>query len=374
MGEDKIDSASPFYPGSGDQPGNLISHVILKGDNYLAWSRAITLSLKSRRKFGFVDGTINKPAEKKKLLDWETVNSMLVSWVLRAIEPKIAASIPYFEEVKKLWDYLEKRFCESSGPRLQQLRAAITNCKQTKAMSIEEYYTTLMGYYGDLLRLKPPHGCECGKCECDVAAKIELDREEEKLHQFWVGIDDDKYSVVRTNLLSQQPPTSLERAYQALLQEERSRNIAQSKSQTEDAHVFALLLDRKSVQSSHRVDKSKLYCTHCKRSGHENSGCFMLHGYPDWWLEKYGKKGGGPSAARPSSSAPAATLSAASASASTAAAPRHAATDHGKAVVRAIAVGGVSSSPSPDTLSALSDLQPEHIKNSVEYGHQPPTG
>ena len=48
--EHKLDPASPFYLRSGDQPGNLITHVILKGDNYLAWARAITLSLKARQK------------------------------------------------------------------------------------------------------------------------------------------------------------------------------------------------------------------------------------------------------------------------------------------------------------------------------------
>ena len=58
--ETKIDLSSTYYLGAGDQPGNLIIHVIFKGDNYIAWSRAITLSLKSRRKFGFIDGTIVK--------------------------------------------------------------------------------------------------------------------------------------------------------------------------------------------------------------------------------------------------------------------------------------------------------------------------
>ena len=289
--EGKIDPSSPFYLGAGDQPGNLITYVVLKGDNYLAWSRAITLSLKSRRKFGFVDGTISKPSEKKKILDWETVNSMLVSWLLRSIDSKLASSIPYFEEAKRLWDYLEKRFCVANGLRLQQLRFSITNCKQLKNMTVEDYYTKLMGYYDDLTRLNPPHGCECGNCSCNVAEKYELEKEEEKLHQFLVGVDDDYYAVVRTNLLSQQNPPTLDRAYQAFLQEERSRGIALNKVPQErfDVHAFAVTTDRLKG-SSFRRDKSKLFCTHCQRSGHDNDGCFILHGYPDWWLKKYGNK------------------------------------------------------------------------------------
>uniref|UniRef100_A0A803LXK8 Reverse transcriptase Ty1/copia-type domain-containing protein n=1 Tax=Chenopodium quinoa TaxID=63459 RepID=A0A803LXK8_CHEQI len=37
--------------------------------------------------------------------------------------------------------------------------------------------------------------------------------------------------------------------------------------------------------------KSKLFCTHCNRSGHDYGACFLVHGLPDWWLEKYGHKG-----------------------------------------------------------------------------------
>ncbi|XP_021746663.1 uncharacterized protein LOC110712507 [Chenopodium quinoa] len=289
---------------------------------------------------------------------------MLVSWILRAIDPKVAASIPYFEEAKKLWDYLEKRFCEASGPRLEQLLTCITNCKQSKAMTVEEYYTTLMGFFYDLLRLKPPHGCECGKCSCNVAAKYESDREEEKLHQFLIGIDDDKYAMVRTNLLSQQPPTTLDRAYHAFLQEERSRGIAQGHAQPGkvEAHVFALPSDRRSLPSTSRVDKSKLYCTHCKRTGHDNTGCFILHGYPEWWLEKYGKKGGASS----SVSRPAAASSLSAAAPSFPPAPATAVTDHSKPKPRANAVGtslvSATSLPSQGTLSALLALQPEHVR------------
>lgn len=84
-------------------------------------------------------------------------------------------------------------------------------------MSVEDYYTKLLGLFDELTRIKPLHGCECGQCMCDVPGKFSLDREEEILHQFSIGIDDDLYATVRTNLLSQQPPVDLNRAYQALL-------------------------------------------------------------------------------------------------------------------------------------------------------------
>ncbi|GAA0173842.1 hypothetical protein LIER_41603 [Lithospermum erythrorhizon] len=87
--EGKIEPTSPYFLDSGDQPGNLITHVILTKDNYSAWSRAITIALKARRKLVFVDGTIQKSTENRKLLNWETVNSMFISWILRSIDSKL---------------------------------------------------------------------------------------------------------------------------------------------------------------------------------------------------------------------------------------------------------------------------------------------
>ncbi|KAL2927193.1 Retrovirus-related Pol polyprotein from transposon RE1 [Bienertia sinuspersici] len=294
--DNKIDVSSPFYLGSGDQPGNLITHLLLKSDNYVAWSRAITLSLKARRKFGFVDGSISKPTDSTTLLDWETVNSMVVSWILRSIEPKLVESIPFHDNAKQLWDYLDKRFCIANGPRIQQLRAQIADCRQTKSMSVEDFYNKLIGLYDELYRLKPLHACSCGQCSCDVVGRFAADRREEIFHQFLLGIDDDYYGSVRSNLLSQVPPADLDRAYQAFIQEERSRTIARAKVIKDESHVFVVQPrsdravgaaggSRGVFGGIPRIDKSKLYCDHCQRSGHDRSSCFVLNGFPQWYLD-----------------------------------------------------------------------------------------
>ena len=35
--------------------------------------------------------------------------------------------------------------------------------------------------------------------------------------------------------------------------------------------------------------KSQIICTHCNRSDHDYDTCFLVHGLPEWWLEKYGR-------------------------------------------------------------------------------------
>ncbi|KAL2943038.1 Glycine--tRNA ligase beta subunit, partial [Bienertia sinuspersici] len=155
--EGKLDPSSPYYLSSGDQPGNVITHVVLKGDNYVVRARVLT--------------------------------------------PEVY--LPFFDEAKKLWDFLKRNFCLASGLRIQKLRADITDSKQHKNMSIDDYYNLLMDLWDDLDRLKPLHACVCGLCTCNVSGKFAVDRDEEKLHKFYIGIDDDLYATVRTNLLSQ---------------------------------------------------------------------------------------------------------------------------------------------------------------------------
>ncbi|XP_021744832.1 uncharacterized protein LOC110710799 [Chenopodium quinoa] len=35
--------------------------------------------------------------------------------------------------------------------------------------------------------------------------------------------------------------------------------------------------------------KLQLFCTHCNRSGRDYDACLLVHGLPEWWLEKYGR-------------------------------------------------------------------------------------
>jgi len=32
-----------------------------------------------------------------------------------------------------------------------------------------------------------------------------------------------------------------------------------------------------------RENKNKFICTNCNKSGHDEAGCFLLIGYPEWW-------------------------------------------------------------------------------------------
>ena len=54
---------SPYDLTSADNLGVVISHPLLKGTNYDEWACGMKMALTSRKKFGFLDGTISKPAD-----------------------------------------------------------------------------------------------------------------------------------------------------------------------------------------------------------------------------------------------------------------------------------------------------------------------
>ncbi|GAA0168720.1 hypothetical protein LIER_23374 [Lithospermum erythrorhizon] len=119
-------------------------------------------------------------------------------------------------------------------------------------------------------------------CTCGVVTHYEADRDKERLHQFLLGVDDDWYEVVRSNLLSGQPLPTLNEAYSTFVQDENSKTIAHKKEEPNSFHAFVLPSDR----ALSRYECSKFSCTHCRQTGHDNSSCFKLHRYPSWWEER----------------------------------------------------------------------------------------
>ncbi|CAO2841274.1 unnamed protein product [Amaranthus hypochondriacus] len=139
-----------------------------------------------------------------------------------------------------------------------------------------------------MVRMKPLHSCTCGKCTCNIVTKYAKDREDEIFHQFLIGLDDEKYGTVRSNLLSQIPLLDLDRAYQVLLQEERVRGMRRDKKEKMESNIFAVQGPHLKSNIDRKAEKSKLFCTHCKKNGHDVNTCFKLHGVADWWVEKFG--------------------------------------------------------------------------------------
>ncbi|KAF7836829.1 auxin response factor 19-like isoform X1 [Senna tora] len=270
---------SPYDLTSLDNPGLSITQVHLKGDNYDEWARDIRTALRARKKFGFVDGTIPKPEEKScDLEDWWTINSLLVSWIRNTIEPGLRSSISHREVARDLWNHLKERFSVTDGPCIQQLRLNLANCKQ-KGMTIVDYFGRLEQLWDELSNFDPVPTCKCGGCTCNITTTLEKKREDERVHTFLLGLDDNLYSTVRSTVLAQDPLPSVNKVYSILIQEERVKTMARAKD--DQVEVMAL-----ATRTRHDSRDKNMVCSHCKKTGHDSANCFALVGYPEWWGDR----------------------------------------------------------------------------------------
>ncbi|GAA0174765.1 hypothetical protein LIER_41778 [Lithospermum erythrorhizon] len=164
-------------------------------------------------------------------------------------------------------------------------------------MSLEDYYNKLTGSFEELVRLKPAHQCSCKHCTCDVVARYATDLDKERLHQFLVGIDDELYGVVRSNLLSRLPLPSLlsrpplDEAYTVLSQDEDSKALARDKEISSPllVHSFSVQVATTPLADLYLDRVQRAMRTYCRQRGHDTTTCFKIHGYSDWWEEQHKK-------------------------------------------------------------------------------------
>ncbi|XP_020270742.1 uncharacterized protein LOC109845904 [Asparagus officinalis] len=199
----KLDPSSPYFLGSNDHSGNMICTVKLNGENYERWARSMRLSLRGKRKWGFVDGSIRKPVNPIYLVDWDAVQSTLVQWIMNSIENQ-KNSIPYFEEAKPLWDLLQRRFTVSNGQRQQELKYELAQCKQTATMSVASYFGKLEKLWDEIDNYNPVPACICGMSE-----EFQKKKDEAKFHDFLFGINQERYGNLAFSIIGARPVTNL---------------------------------------------------------------------------------------------------------------------------------------------------------------------
>ncbi|XP_057999352.1 uncharacterized protein LOC131178413 [Hevea brasiliensis] len=148
-------------------------------------------ALRAKKKYGFIDGSVKQLADDSlELEDWWTVNSMLVSWVFNTIEPTLRSTISHMENIKDMWEDIKQRFSIGNGPRI-----------------------------------------------CNLTIELERKREEERVYQFLMGLDEEGYRTVRSNILSTEPLPNLNRAYAMVVQQEE-RNYDTNQGRKRQSYEF----------------------------------------------------------------------------------------------------------------------------------------
>ncbi|GAU50632.1 hypothetical protein TSUD_410260 [Trifolium subterraneum] len=94
-------------------PSTHISYIPMKIPtlHYHSWSRAMTMTLRSKNKIHFINGTLPRPAdEDRDSLAWDSCNTTLISWLNNSVEPEISQSILWLDSASEIWQELKDRF------------------------------------------------------------------------------------------------------------------------------------------------------------------------------------------------------------------------------------------------------------------------
>lgn len=214
-----------------ENPGAVIAQVQFNGDNFDEWAQAVRTALRVKKKHGFIDGSIVKPKEDASdYEDWVSAKSMVILWILNTVEPKVRRSLANKEDPHELWKEIKERFSEGNGPRIQEIKAELANLRQG-GMSIIEYFGKLQILWEDLMNYDKALVCRCGGCTCNLGVEAEKKREDDKVHQFLLGLDDAVYGGVRTSIITEDPLPTMNQVYSKIKAVERVQMVMRGREQ-----------------------------------------------------------------------------------------------------------------------------------------------
>lgn len=219
-----LDVNHPYYLHPSDNPGLILTIVILDENNFSQWHRSMEITLASKLKLGFVDGTYAQPAANSPMLGhWIRCKNMVTSWLLNSVNQTIRQSIVYKKSAKLIWDELQVRYAHTNVPKVFNLRKEISHLSQG-TMSIYAYFTKFKTLNNELECIATNPRCTCSRCTCIVNNKLDVHEQQIQLNQFLMALSD-HFTAIRGQMLLMNPLPTLSQCYSMLLQEENQREI-----------------------------------------------------------------------------------------------------------------------------------------------------
>lgn len=125
--------------------------------------------------------------------------------------------------------------------------------------------------------------CDSGG-HCGNFGAVTKEREEEKVCQFLMGLNDAVYGAFQSGIIQQESIPLIIHILARILKEEQYRHVATpGADHSSNGTVFA---------APKASDYSSKLCSQCNKVGHDVASCFQLIGYPDWWKKSTIASGG----------------------------------------------------------------------------------
>lgn len=172
------------------------------------------------------------------------------------IDDNLSTSMSHIVESYELWTHIQKCFGVKNGQRVQHLKTELATCRQ-KGLDVVAYYGKLTQLWRSLDEYQQAKAIE----------ELCKEREEDRLHQFLMGLDETEYGAVKSALLSRIPLPTLEEAYNFVSQDEESKLQGRMNEERPDGVNFAV----QTASGSQIFLQTKgvpVVCTLSGRNGH----------------------------------------------------------------------------------------------------------
>ncbi|VFQ62855.1 unnamed protein product [Cuscuta campestris] len=266
---ERMSPQNPLYLHGSDGPNTVSVEKLTGVSNYRRWRRSMEIALSSKRKLGFVKGSVVKEqADTAKAELWDTCNDTVIGWIMGSVSDSIKQTIMYM--LREIWMYLESRYSVSNGSLKYKLNRELYSFKQGGA-TINDYYTAMRGMWEELESLDQlPTITTVGEDVTRFLEALEKQKEEKRLFQFLNGVDE-VYGPQRSQLLMMTTLPSVEFACSSLQQEESQRCVL---------NPMKAPLESSAMYSKGATDPET--CSACGVKGHPRERCWTVIGYPKW--------------------------------------------------------------------------------------------
>ncbi|KAL1547713.1 hypothetical protein AAHA92_16033 [Salvia divinorum] len=252
----------------------------LDGKNFPIWSKLMLVAVGSRDKLHHLEGdTVPPKSDDPTFKGWQAADYTVFSWLIQNMEPRLIMQFAQHQTAKAMWKSLVTTFGVRADPKLWINIDAQKPC---------------------------PYTC----CEKGIDT-YRKETEIKRLYQFLAGLHD-KYDSLRREILKLGDNTTADEAFGIVKQEEGRtvvwkpaikpiadsgeagigagfgvrfrqppppvQNRAPAPPHARDQQPTGYQQNR-----TPKIDKSKLYCTHCGMNKHTMETCFKRIGYPEWW-------------------------------------------------------------------------------------------
>ena len=268
------DMQNPLFLHPSDGPTSIVVSKLQGSDDYRTWRRSMEIQLASKRKLGFVTGTVTRSLTY--VTDgeqWDTCNNLVISWLHNNISDSIKQSILFVDFASVVWKLLEQRFQLTNGSRKYKLSKDLFSVKQNGS-SLVEYFTSMSSIWEEIDAMTAlPVITNLTDEVARFLSALETQKQESRLFHFLNGLDE-VYNNHRSQILMLNPLPTVEVACSVIQQEESQRD-ALKLAESSIAAMYS--------KASPVVAKT---CTVCGKQGHTNDDCWSVVGYPKWHNKK----------------------------------------------------------------------------------------